>query len=207
MAYGVRANGQRQLLGFTRARGESQAAWEGFLRDLQQRGLCGSRLQLVLTDGCARTGRGHRNHLSPRAPPALLGAQEKGPARRPAPARSGLRQARRPAHLLARNTAQAPPGLRAFPFPLAEHLPGPGQAVGARPARTKHVFRLPAALMAQAAHHHAIERCFVEVRRRTRPMVLFTTTCRGWSESSMPFFTDSISNGKTAPFSLFTQAA
>src|SRR5213592_3895025 len=35
------------------AKGESQAAWEGFLWDLHQRGLVGSQLQLVLTDGCA----------------------------------------------------------------------------------------------------------------------------------------------------------
>src|ERR1700675_1712102 len=53
VAYGVRSNGQRQLLEFTHARGESQAAWEGFLWDLQQRGLCGRQLQLVLSDGCA----------------------------------------------------------------------------------------------------------------------------------------------------------
>jgi putative transposase len=44
VAYGVRANGQRQLLAFVRARAESQAAWEGFLWDLQQRGLTGRQL-------------------------------------------------------------------------------------------------------------------------------------------------------------------
>ena len=49
VAYGVRANGQRQLLAFTRAAAESQAAWEGFLWDLH----------------AARTGR----------PPAAVGAQ------------------------------------------------------------------------------------------------------------------------------------
>jgi len=45
------------------------------------------------------------------------------------------------------------------------------------------------------------ERCFVEVRRRTRPMVLFVNMA-AWRESSMRFFTASISSGKTAP-SLF----
>jgi len=53
VAYGMRANGERQLLAFTRARGESQASWESFLWNLHERGLAGRQLQLVLTDGCA----------------------------------------------------------------------------------------------------------------------------------------------------------
>jgi putative transposase len=53
VAYGVRANGTRQLLGFTRRTGESQAAWEGLLMDLDRRGREGRSLQVVVTDGCA----------------------------------------------------------------------------------------------------------------------------------------------------------
>ena len=52
VAYGVRADGSRQLLGFLRSRGESQAAWEGLLMDLYRRGLEGRNLQLIITDGC-----------------------------------------------------------------------------------------------------------------------------------------------------------
>jgi len=39
VAYGIRPNGERRLLAFVRARGESQAAWEGLLQNLFQRGL------------------------------------------------------------------------------------------------------------------------------------------------------------------------
>src|SRR3990172_6267377 len=53
VAYGIRPNGQRQLVGFVRARGESQAAWEGALQSLYRRGLLGRHLQLIITDGCA----------------------------------------------------------------------------------------------------------------------------------------------------------
>jgi putative transposase len=53
VAYGVRRDGQRQLLAFLRSQGESQAAWEGLLGDLYRRGLQGENLQLILTDGCA----------------------------------------------------------------------------------------------------------------------------------------------------------
>src|SRR5574337_795689 len=53
VAYGVRPNGERRLLAFSRANSESQAAWEGFLNDLYRHGLQGKKLQLGITDGCA----------------------------------------------------------------------------------------------------------------------------------------------------------
>lgn len=53
VAYGVRADGTRQLLAFTRSTGESQAAWEGLLHEVYRRGLEGRQLQLIVTDGCA----------------------------------------------------------------------------------------------------------------------------------------------------------
>lgn len=52
VVYGVRADGRRQLLAFTRSTGESQAAWEGLLHELYRRGLEGRHLQLIVTDGC-----------------------------------------------------------------------------------------------------------------------------------------------------------
>src|SRR5579875_2614838 len=51
-AYGVRADGTRQLLAFQRSQGESQAAWEGLLNNLYGRGLSGRNLLLIVTDGC-----------------------------------------------------------------------------------------------------------------------------------------------------------
>src|SRR6516165_3993206 len=39
VAYGVRGDGTRQLLGFMRSKGEGQNAWEGRLEDLYRRGL------------------------------------------------------------------------------------------------------------------------------------------------------------------------
>ena len=53
VAYGVRQDGTRQLLGFLRSQGESQMAWEGLLQDLYRRGLQGENLLLIVTDGCA----------------------------------------------------------------------------------------------------------------------------------------------------------
>ena len=53
VASGVGTAGTCQLLAVTRSQGESQAAWEGLLNDLYRRRLAGTRLALVVTDGCA----------------------------------------------------------------------------------------------------------------------------------------------------------
>lgn len=52
-AYGITLGGTRELLSFRAATAESEAQWEAFLRDLYKRGLEGSSLRLVITDGCS----------------------------------------------------------------------------------------------------------------------------------------------------------
>ena len=52
VAYAVKLDGTRHLLAFQRSSGESQQAWEGLLRNLYDRGLTGRHLQLIVTDGC-----------------------------------------------------------------------------------------------------------------------------------------------------------
>ena len=51
-AYGITVLGERRLLSFRLATAESQAQWEMFLSDLRRRGLHGSSLNLIVTDGC-----------------------------------------------------------------------------------------------------------------------------------------------------------
>jgi len=52
-AYGITAQGQRELISFRQATDESQAQWEAFLRDLYDRGLEGKTLRLIVADGCS----------------------------------------------------------------------------------------------------------------------------------------------------------
>lgn len=52
VAYGLTVFGKRELLSFRQAPSESATAWETFLNDLYHRGLVGTNLQLVVTDGC-----------------------------------------------------------------------------------------------------------------------------------------------------------
>ena len=69
-----------------------------------------------------------------------------------------------------------PPGRgRISPLPqaLARTIPGHGAATGARPAGVAELLQPAPPSVEKAAPHQHIERCLVEVRRRTRPMVCF----------------------------------
>jgi transposase-like protein len=50
---GIRRDGRKEILDYLLAPSEGQAAWEGFLNDLYQRGLKGEGLKLITIDGCA----------------------------------------------------------------------------------------------------------------------------------------------------------
>src|SRR4030043_1780837 len=65
--YGITWEGKKEMIDFLLAASESQNAWEGFLRDLHERGLEGKLCELITTDG----GNGLRNALEvvyPRIP-------------------------------------------------------------------------------------------------------------------------------------------
>lgn len=53
VAYGIRADGRRELIGFMVTNAESENRWWRFLNDLRRRGLVGEALGLVATDGNA----------------------------------------------------------------------------------------------------------------------------------------------------------
>jgi putative transposase len=50
-AFGITVDGVQEMIDFYPAASESQACWEAFLRDLYQRGLRGTRCDLIATDG------------------------------------------------------------------------------------------------------------------------------------------------------------
>ena len=58
-AYGETWDGKRELIDFLLTSSESQNAWEGFLRDLHERGLEGKLCEMIITDG----GKGLLNGL------------------------------------------------------------------------------------------------------------------------------------------------
>jgi len=51
VALGMTPEGKKEVIDFMIAHGESQAAWDAFLSDLYKRGLRGQGLDLIVTDG------------------------------------------------------------------------------------------------------------------------------------------------------------
>jgi putative transposase len=51
VALGIKSDGKKEIIDFRQVPGESQSAWEGFLNHLYQRGLQGQALKLIVVDG------------------------------------------------------------------------------------------------------------------------------------------------------------
>jgi putative transposase len=173
VAYGVRVDGTRHLLGFTRSTGESQAAGEGLLMDLYRRGLEGRQLQLVVTDGCAGLAAALQT-VYPRAAHQrcwvhklrnLLGAVRRRDHAAMKTDAQAIYQAADRAEAVAQAQAFARRWRDAYPQLVTRLLRDLPELLA--------FFQCPRALWRKLRTTNVIERCFVEVRRRTRPMVCF----------------------------------
>lgn len=178
VAYGVRAEGTRHRLGFTRRTGESQAAWEGLLMELSRRGLDGRQLQLVVTDGGAGLAAALPT-VYPRAPRAahqrcwvhqlrhLLGAVRRRDHAAMTTDAQAIAQAADRAEAVAQAQAFARRWRDVSPQLVTRLLRDLPEWLA--------FFQCPKGLWRTLRTTNVIERCVVEVRRRTRPMVCVVT--------------------------------
>jgi putative transposase len=206
VAYGVRQDGSRQLLAFLRSQGESQAAWEGLLQDLYRRGLEGRNLLLIVTDGCPGLAAALQT-VYPRVPHQRCWVHKmrnilERVRKRDYEAVKGEAQAIYRAD--SRREAQA--AFRRFQTHWREAYPAMVKQLEKDLPDLLSFFRLPRHLWRKLRTTNVIERCFVEVRRRTRPMVCFVNA------ASVDRIIFSIFNGfnekwKNRTLRLFTQAA
>lgn len=175
VALGITPEGRKEILDFRLAQSESEAEWERFLTDLYRRGLTGEDLELVVTDG----GAGLLAAL-PTVFPKL--AVQRCWAHKTRNILDKIREAHREAakrdlHQIshARDRTEARRAARRF----ADHWQG-------RYPRAVHCLRQDldslleflcfqdVAWRTAARTTNAIERRFREVRRRTRPMGVFS---------------------------------
>lgn len=173
MAYGIRANGSRQLLGFLRSQGESQAAWEGLLQDLYRRGLEGKHLKLVVTDGCEGLAAAIQT-VYPHALHQRCWVHKM---------RNILEHVRKSDYDAVKVDAQAIYGaesrkaaqaaFKTFQARWRNSYPGMVKRLERDLPELLSFYRFPKPLWRNLRTTNVIERCFVEVRRRTRPMVCF----------------------------------
>ena len=173
VAYGVRQDGTRQLLGFLRTKGEGQAHWEALLNDLYRRGLKGDKLLLIVTDGCPGLAAAIQT-VYPRAAHQRCWVHKM---------RNILDKVRKRDYDQVKTDAQAiylADGLRSAQAAArsfsrrwrAEYASVVKQLERDLPELLA-FYRFPKHLWRKLRTTNIIERCFVEVRRRTRPMVCF----------------------------------
>jgi putative transposase len=206
VAYGVRSDGTRHLLAFLRSQGESEADWEGLLQDLYRRGLEGKSLLLIVTDGCAGLAAAIRT-VYPRVAHQrcwvhkMRNILESVRKRDYDEVKQGAQAIYR-----AESRAEAVSAFRRFRARWQHDY-------GSMVRRLEHdlpellsFFTLPRHLWKKVRTTNVIERCFVEVRRRTRPMVCFVNVA-SVDRIIYSIFQRFNLEWKTRTLNLFTQAA
>ena len=173
VAYAVKLDGTRHLLAFQRSTGESQQAWEGLLEDLRRRGLTGRHLQLIVTDGCPGLAAAIQV-VYPRALHQrcwvhkmrnILGKVKKRDY--------DLVKADAQAIYHADSRAAARRAFLKFGKRWAPEYPVMVRQLKRDLPELLAFYSFPKPLWRKLRTTNLIERVFVEVRRRTRPMVCF----------------------------------
>jgi len=206
VAYGIRMDGTRQLLAFVRAKSESQAGWEGLLNDLYRRGLRGQRLQLVITDGCPGLAAAIPA-VYPRARHQRCWVHKMRNLLEKV-RRADYDQVKRDAQsiYLAKNRAAARRAFQRFQFRWRAAYSQMVSRLERDLPELLTFFEFPRHLWQKLRTTNAIERCFVEVRRRTRPMVVFINVA-SVDRIIYAIFSRRNEDWKTHALKLFTQAA
>ena len=173
--YGVTREGVREMIDFTIARAESQSAWEGLLNSLHRRGLCGEVLELIVSDG----GTGlHRaiELVYPRARLQRCWAHKVRNVLEQVLERDQTACARGLAAIYrAESRAQARRAAQRWADRWAKVAGAAVRCLMRDLEPLLQFFACPRALWPTLRTTNLIERSFVEVRRRVRPMTLFST--------------------------------
>lgn len=173
VCYGVKVDGTRRLLAFMRSRGESEADWRGLLEDMFRRGLEGKNLGLIVSDGCPGLAAAIKT-VYPRAKHQRCWVHKM---------RNILERVKKCDYAQVKRDAQAiylADGIKNAQMLFREFRM---KWIKAYPAMVKQLQKdlpellsfmsFPKKQWVQLRTSNVIERCFVEVRRRTRPMVCF----------------------------------
>ena len=206
VALGITTEGRKELIDFSIAPGESQGAWEHFLTDLYRRGLTEVGLELIVTDG----GKGLLAALAmvyPGIPIQRCWAHK---------SRNVLNYVRKGDHEAVKADLHA--------IQYASGIREAQRAIGAFVHRWQHVYPKAVACLradeeqlltflqikdsswwSQIRTTNAIERRFREVRRRTRPMGVFSDRTSMERILYAVFSYENLRQGVATPFLAVTQ--
>ncbi len=206
VALGIRTDGKKEIIDFRQVKSESQSAWEAFLNDLYRRGLHGQPLKLLIVDG----GNGLNAAL-----PFVYGHV---PIQRcwAHKTRNILNYVRRvdqqrvkkDLHRIshARNLRQAQQAAQRFIHCWQGIYPRATQCLKENLPELLTFLQISTSLPPTALRTtNAIERRFREVRRRTRPMGVFSDATSIDRIMFSVFSYENWKEGSSSPFRLLTQ--
>ena len=206
VALGIKSDGKKEVIDFRQVRSESQSAWEGFLNSLYQRGLQGQNLKLVVVDG----GRGLEAAL-----PLVYGHV---PVQRcwAHKTRNVLNYVKKTDHESvkkdlqrishARTLREAQKAAKRFVNRWKTRYPKAIQCLSQDLPELLAFLRIKTSLPHSALRTtNAIERRFREVRRRTRPMGVFSDHTSIDRIMLSVFTFENLKQKTSTPFLLLTQ--
>jgi putative transposase len=202
VAYGITAGGRRELIAYQLARGESEASWSAFLQGLFLRGLEGTRLRLVITDGSSGL-RAALGLVWPQVPLQRCWAHKLRNIADKVPRKEGSCVREAAAIYQATSRPEAQQQFRQWAHKWRAHRPRAVACLERDLEELLAFYAFPPAHWRKIRTTNIIERAFREVRRRTRPMSSFTNpeSCerivfgvishlnRSWEKSPLKEFT------------------
>lgn len=203
VAYGITCFGQRVLLDFRHAKGESQTAWEALLHHLYQRGLLGANLRLLVMDGAAGL-KAAAELVYPAAKVQRCWVHKLRNVANVCPKthHACLREAR--AIYLAANRTQALAVFQHWQQTWRRRCPKAVACLEQDLEELLSFFDCPVAHRVKVRTTNAIERSFREVRRRTNVFSCFSNPA-STERIIYAIFTHLNQGWKAAPLSGFTQ--
>lgn len=171
-AYAVIVTGERRLLDFRLGTAESQAQWEAFLNQLRERGLLGKRLRLIVTDGCKGLHRALET-VYPYVPRQYCWVHKlRNVANHLKRSQQDCLEEVKAVYKAERKTA-AVRTYWAWAKRWREAAPGAVACLERDLDSLLSFLDCPSEHRRMVRTTNAVERCFREVRRRTRPMTCF----------------------------------
>jgi putative transposase len=206
VCYGVKSDGTRRLLAFMRSKGESEADWRGLLEDMFRRGLEGKNLALIVTDGCAGLAAAIRT-VYPRAKHQRCWAHKmRNIVQRVKKADQEEVKRSAQAIYLADGIKEARLRVKEFRMRWVKQYPAMVKQLEKDLPDLLSFMSFPKNQWIKLRTTNVIERCFVEVRRRTRPMVCFVNV-GSVDRIIYSIFHKFNLQWETRPLRAFTQAA
>lgn len=173
-AYGITAQGKRELIDFLIVKAEGEDTWKAFLLSLYRRGLTGEQLRLVVTDGQKGAAKAIA-YVWPRA------AHQRCWVHKLRNLSNRLKRSQQSCVAEARdiydaaNRSEALKAFRQWKLRWLKIAPEAVRCIESDLEALLEFFDCPRAFWKKLRTTNAIERLFVEVRRRIRTMCAFTT--------------------------------